>query len=325
MIVSLLVGVTLCSGPISSSFVNKYGCRAVTIAGAILAGVCLVISAFAQNVLTLIFTVGVGTGFGFGLIYLPAIVSVTTYFEKYRSLATGIAVCGSGFGTFIFAPFTEYLIGEFGWRGATLILAGIVFNCIIFGAMFRPLEPPKRLRKKLHYTDERVPLKEIAENEETVKVVVAAVDGDEEVEEEDQRKPRSNSHSHIISNNHINNNNNNNSSIGGHSDKTRRSDNFLSAVVDSNNHFLHPNHAGMARSVSIGQDMTANYQVEFLLVKALNFKNQFDQHFISFTAAKSTTSKHRGSTVQTETHLESTVVDDRTADGGIESGGSEEE
>lgn len=36
---------------------------------------------------------------GFGLIYLPAIVSVTMYFEKYRSLATGIAVCGSGFGT----------------------------------------------------------------------------------------------------------------------------------------------------------------------------------------------------------------------------------
>lgn len=244
MICSLLVGVTLCSGPISSSFVNKYGCRAVTIAGAILAGFCLVISAFAQNVLTLIFTVGVGTGFGFGLIYLPAIVSVTTYFEKYRSLATGIAVCGSGFGTFIFAPVTEYLIGEFGWRGATLILAGVVFNCIIFGAMFRPLEPPKRIRKKLHYTDEHVPLKEIAENEEAAKESIEMVE-------------------HKINNN--NNHNNNNASIGGHSDKTRRSDNFLS-VVDSNNHLLHPNHAGMARSVSIGQDMTANYQVKSLFL-----------------------------------------------------------
>lgn len=73
-------------------FVNRYGCRAVTIAGALLAGICLIVSYFAQNVLTLIFTIGIGTGFGLGLIYLPAIVSVTTYFEKYRSLATGIKI-----------------------------------------------------------------------------------------------------------------------------------------------------------------------------------------------------------------------------------------
>ncbi|XP_036232036.2 monocarboxylate transporter 12 isoform X3 [Bactrocera oleae] len=142
-IVSIMVGVTYASGPISSSFVNRYGCRAVTIAGAIFAAACIVASFFAQNVLTLIFTIGIGTGFGLGLIYLPAIVSVTTWFEARRSLATGIAVCGSGFGTFVFAPLTEYLIGSFGWRGAMLIIGGIVLNCIIFGALFRPLEAPK--------------------------------------------------------------------------------------------------------------------------------------------------------------------------------------
>ncbi|XP_034657198.1 monocarboxylate transporter 12 [Drosophila subobscura] len=139
-IASIMVGVTFSSGPISSSFVNRYGCRAVTIAGAILAASCIIVSMFAQNVLTLIITIGFGTGLGFGLIYLPAIVSVTQYFDTKRSLATGIAVCGSGFGTFLFAPLTEYLIGSFGWRGAMLIIGGIVLNCIIFGAMFRPLE-----------------------------------------------------------------------------------------------------------------------------------------------------------------------------------------
>ncbi|KAH8294437.1 hypothetical protein KR018_003723 [Drosophila ironensis] len=142
-IASIMVGVTFSSGPISSSFVNRYGCRAVTIAGSILASSCIIISMFAQNVLTLIITIGFGTGLGFGLIYLPAIVSVTQYFEAKRSLATGIAVCGSGFGTFIFAPLTEYLIGSYGWRGALLIIGGIVLNCIIFGAMFRPLDLEK--------------------------------------------------------------------------------------------------------------------------------------------------------------------------------------
>ena len=112
----------------------------VTIAGAILGSLSLFVSVWAQNVTTLYFTIGIGAGFGFGLIYLPAIVSVTTYFEKKRSLATGIAVCGSGFGTFIFAPIITKLLEVYGWRGAMLIISGIVLECIIFGALFRPLE-----------------------------------------------------------------------------------------------------------------------------------------------------------------------------------------
>ncbi len=79
--------------------------------------------------------------FRLGFIYLPAIVSVTMYFEKYRSLATGIAVCGAGFGTFIFAPLTETLISNYSWRQAMLVIAGIVFTCIGFGSLFRPLKP----------------------------------------------------------------------------------------------------------------------------------------------------------------------------------------
>uniref|UniRef100_A0A182SIL6 Major facilitator superfamily (MFS) profile domain-containing protein n=1 Tax=Anopheles maculatus TaxID=74869 RepID=A0A182SIL6_9DIPT len=138
-IASILVGVTLCSGPISSSLVNRYGCRAVTIAGALLASASLAVSMYATSVFMLFITIGVGTGLGLGLIYLPAIVSVTMYFERLRSLATGIAVCGSGLGTSIFAPLTEALIKKFQWQGALLAIAGIVLICVLFGLMFRPL------------------------------------------------------------------------------------------------------------------------------------------------------------------------------------------
>lgn len=79
-------------------------------------------------------------GLGFGMIYLPAIVSVTCYFEKYRSLATGIAVCGSGFGTFLFSPFVDHLVQNFGWRVTVVVISGLVFLCILFGALFRPLK-----------------------------------------------------------------------------------------------------------------------------------------------------------------------------------------
>jgi len=76
--------------------------------------------------------------------YLPAIVAVSFYFEKRRSLATGIAVCGSGIGTFAFAPLTNTLLQEYSWKGTVLIEAGILLNCILCGMVFRPLNVPKK-------------------------------------------------------------------------------------------------------------------------------------------------------------------------------------
>lgn len=78
-------------------------------------------------------------GIGFGLIYLPAIVSVNQYFSKKRALATGIAVCGSGMGAFVFAPFCQFLLTVFNWKGALVILAGLSLNCAVFGSLMRPL------------------------------------------------------------------------------------------------------------------------------------------------------------------------------------------
>ena len=75
-----------------------------------------------------------------GLIYVPAIVCVANYFEKKRSTAMGLAVCGSGFGTFILAPVTEMLVVEYQWQGAMLILGGVLLNIVVCGIIFRPLE-----------------------------------------------------------------------------------------------------------------------------------------------------------------------------------------
>lgn len=87
-------------------------------------------------------------------------LTVGYYFEKWRALATGISLCGSGVGTFIFAPLTEVLLEHHGWRMTLLIQAGRLFNkfsvqtyihfllfqgiilsCALLGMMFRPLEP----------------------------------------------------------------------------------------------------------------------------------------------------------------------------------------
>lgn len=44
---------------------------------------------------------------------------------------------GTGIGTFLYAPFTNYLLETFGWRGTTLILAGTLLNVCVCGCLMR--------------------------------------------------------------------------------------------------------------------------------------------------------------------------------------------
>ncbi|KAK7078555.1 hypothetical protein SK128_024200 [Halocaridina rubra] len=137
---SLFMAIPLLAGPLASVLTDRYGCRTVTICGAVVACFGSFVSAFVNTIPLLLLTVGVITGLGLAVCYVAAIVIVAFYFEKKRSLATGIAVAGSGIGTFIFAPFIQYLVDFWGWRLGFIILAGIFLNMVVCGALMHDLE-----------------------------------------------------------------------------------------------------------------------------------------------------------------------------------------
>ncbi|KAL4228587.1 Mct1p [Mactra antiquata] len=137
---SVFNGTYLGIGPIASVLVSRFGCRQVAVFGASLAAVSLFMCTFSPNIQVMIILYGLIGGGGLGLLYLPAIVTVGHYFKKKRALATGIAVCGSGIGGFVFAPLSEFLIEMYTWRGAMWIMAAIVLNGIPIGVLLRPLE-----------------------------------------------------------------------------------------------------------------------------------------------------------------------------------------
>lgn len=137
---SLFMAMPLLSGPVASFLTDRYGCRKVTIIGSILASIGFFLSAFTDSVEMLCLTFGVFAGFGLSLCYVAAVVIVAYYFDKRRSFATGLSVCGSGIGTFIFAPFTQMIIDEYGWRGTTLILSGVFLNMTVCGMLMKDLE-----------------------------------------------------------------------------------------------------------------------------------------------------------------------------------------
>lgn len=144
---SLLMAVPLLSGPIASFLTDRYGCRKVTIVGAILASFGFMISSAANTMEMLFLTFGIISGFGLSLCYVAAVVVVAYYFDKKRSFATGLSVCGSGIGTFLFPPFIQYLLEKYDWRGTVLIVAGIFLNMVICGLLMRDLEWTTHKRK----------------------------------------------------------------------------------------------------------------------------------------------------------------------------------
>ncbi|XP_023030041.2 monocarboxylate transporter 14 isoform X1 [Leptinotarsa decemlineata] len=137
---SALTGCTMCAGPLATAFANKFGCRTACMTGSIIAAVAFAASILSPTITTLMIVYGFIGGIGCSMIYLPAVVCVGYYFETKRSLATGICVCGSGFGSFVFPPLTTYLMNNYGWKGTNLCFAGLILTCTIFGALMKPLE-----------------------------------------------------------------------------------------------------------------------------------------------------------------------------------------
>ena len=56
-------------------------------------------------------------GVGSGFVFNSATVAMSEYFVKYRPLALGLSMTGSGVANITFPWITTVLISEFGWRG----------------------------------------------------------------------------------------------------------------------------------------------------------------------------------------------------------------
>lgn len=76
--------------------------------------------------------------------YLPQIIIVTEWFDTKLSSATGIAVCGSGFGIAVFAYCSTWLIERFDWKEAMLILASTMVLCVVCSFTFTSPKPSQK-------------------------------------------------------------------------------------------------------------------------------------------------------------------------------------
>ncbi|KAL8610545.1 hypothetical protein ACOMHN_060465 [Nucella lapillus] len=151
-VASIFYCLSLLLGPVASALTTRFGCRSVTIVAGVLSCVGFVASSFVTSIWQLYFTFGLIVGASFSVCYVTSVLIVAYYFDKRRALATGLSVCGTGIGTFTFAPLCEFLGSLYGWRGTFLIMGAISLNICVCGALFRPLTFTPEQRRQRHLT-----------------------------------------------------------------------------------------------------------------------------------------------------------------------------
>ncbi|KAJ8704935.1 hypothetical protein PYW08_012255 [Mythimna loreyi] len=127
-------------GPLSSILSVKWSYRTVTLIGGSFAAFGMIFSSCAFSITYLYFSFGAMVGTGAGLAFPPTVYIVTSYFVRLRGLANGICMSGSAFGSIILPPVLRYLLEEYGYKGAVLILGGIMLNVWAAALLFQPVE-----------------------------------------------------------------------------------------------------------------------------------------------------------------------------------------
>lgn len=83
------------------------------------------------------------SGAGLGIVYIPAISSVSCYFNGKLSLAAGIASSGVGIGNFLYPAIIRWLVNIYDWKQSFLILGALSLNICVCGALIRPVKRPE--------------------------------------------------------------------------------------------------------------------------------------------------------------------------------------
>jgi MCP family monocarboxylic acid transporter-like MFS transporter 12 len=138
---ALIQALPLFLSPFVCYLIEKYSCRPIAFAGSTLIVLSFILTRFLVNdLISLNLIMGFMTSCGLAMVYIPAYLIISFYFDKTRALATGIAVSGSGLGLFVLSPLSEYLIDLYEWRDACFLFGAISSHLFISACLFRSIK-----------------------------------------------------------------------------------------------------------------------------------------------------------------------------------------
>src|SRR6266404_7899056 len=120
---------------------DRFGTRAVVLSGGVLLGLGLVTASRATTLGQFQLLFGVLVGVAAGSFYAPLIATTTRWFTRNRSLAVALVSAGLGLGSTTTAPLARWIITNYDWRTAMLVIGDLAWLFIIPAALL-VREPP---------------------------------------------------------------------------------------------------------------------------------------------------------------------------------------
>ena len=110
---------------------DRYGPRIIILLMGIFTGFSLLLTSQTNSLWQLFITYSLLLAMGTSAMYVVAMSTVSRWFDKKRGLALGIASSGVGLGMVVMAPFATFLISNFEWRMAYIVLGLVAWLIVI--------------------------------------------------------------------------------------------------------------------------------------------------------------------------------------------------
>lgn len=120
---------------------DRWGARVVTLIGAVLLGLALVLASRMTTLPSFQLTYGLLVGVAASAFFAPMIATVTGWFETRRNLAVSLVSAGMGMAPLTISPFASWLITQYGWRAA-MFWIGVFAWVICIPACLGVRRPP---------------------------------------------------------------------------------------------------------------------------------------------------------------------------------------
>ena len=110
---------------------DRYGARLVTLAGAILLGLGMVLASRATSETEFQLVYGVLIGLSAGTFFAPMIAAASAWFDRHRGLAISLVSVGVGIAPMTMSPLAAWLLSVSDWRTAQMTLGILVWIVLI--------------------------------------------------------------------------------------------------------------------------------------------------------------------------------------------------
>ncbi len=120
---------------------DRYGPKLVILVMGFFTGLSLLLTSQTNSPWQLFISYSLLLAIGLGGIYNVVMATTSRWFDKKRGLALGIASSGAGLGPVAIAPFATYLISNFDWRTAYIVVGTMAGLVIISLSMLLKKEP----------------------------------------------------------------------------------------------------------------------------------------------------------------------------------------